>query len=112
MKLRIMVADDHELVRRGLCTLLQAHDDWEICGEATDGREAVEKAKHLKPDVIILDVGMPNLNGLDATRQLCRQNPHYKVIVLTITDTDRSFARHWTPGRAGLCSSPTRPGTW
>jgi DNA-binding NarL/FixJ family response regulator len=102
MKLRIMVADDHELVRRGLCTLLQAHEDWEICGEASDGREAVEKAKHLKPDVIILDVGMPNLNGLDATRQLCRQNAHYKVIVLTITDTDQVIREALDAGARGF----------
>jgi DNA-binding NarL/FixJ family response regulator len=102
MKLRIMVADDHELVRRGLCTLLQGHEDWEICGEASDGREAVEKAKHLKPDVIILDVGMPNLNGLDATRQLCRQNAHYKVIVLTITDTDQVIREALDAGARGF----------
>lgn len=102
MKLRILVADDHELVRRGLCTLLQAHEDWEICGEAVDGREAVEKAKQLKPDVIILDVGMPNLNGLDATRQLCRQNAHYKVIVLTITDTDQVIREALDAGARGF----------
>jgi DNA-binding NarL/FixJ family response regulator len=102
MKLRILVADDHELVRRGLCTLLQAHEDWEICGEASDGREAVEKAKLLKPDVIILDVGMPNLNGLDATRQLCRQSSHYKVIVLTITDTDQVIREALDAGARGF----------
>jgi len=88
MKLRILIADDHEVVRRGLCTLLQAHEGWEICGEATDGREAVEKAKQLKPDIVILDIGMPNLNGLAATRQLAH-DPSCKIIVLTITDSDQ-----------------------
>src|ERR1700681_1255257 len=88
MKLRILIADDHEVVRRGLSTLLQAHDGWEICGEAKDGREAVEKAKQLKPDVVIVDVGMPNLNGLAATRQLAQQSPNCKIIVLTIDDSD------------------------
>jgi DNA-binding NarL/FixJ family response regulator len=88
MKLRILIADDHEVVRRGLCTLLQSHDGWEICGEATDGRDAVEKATRLRPDIVVLDVGMPNLNGLVATRQLTQQDPHCKVILLTITDSD------------------------
>jgi DNA-binding NarL/FixJ family response regulator len=102
MKLRILIADDHELVRRGLVALLQAHEGWEICGEATDGREAVEKAKQLKPDVVILDVGMPNLNGLAATRQLSRQDPHCKIIVLTITDTDQIVQEALDAGARGF----------
>jgi DNA-binding NarL/FixJ family response regulator len=85
-----------------LCALLQAHEGWEICGEAKDGREAVEKAKQLNPDVIILDVGMPNLNGLDATRQLCRQNMGYKIIVLTITDTDQVIREALEAGARGF----------
>ena len=89
MKLRILIADDHEVVRRGLAALLQTHEGWEICGEAADGREAVEKAKQLKPDFIILDIGMPNLNGLAATRQLAQHDPSFKIIVLTITDSDQ-----------------------
>jgi DNA-binding NarL/FixJ family response regulator len=89
LKLRILIADDLELVRRGLCTLLQAHQDWEICAEAADGREAVEKAARLKPDIVILDVGMPNLNGLAATRLLIDHDPNCKVIVLTVTDADQ-----------------------
>jgi len=72
VKLRILVADDHELVRRRMCVLLQARPDWEVCGEASDGREAMKKAKLLKPDVVILDIGMPNLNRLAATRQLAQ----------------------------------------
>jgi DNA-binding NarL/FixJ family response regulator len=102
MKLRILIADDHELVRRGLVALLQAHEGWEICGEANDGREAVEKAKQLKPDVVILDVGMPNLNGLAATRQLSRQDPHCKIIVLTITDTDQIVQEALDAGARGF----------
>lgn len=68
--LRILVADDHEIVRRGLVSLLKSHAGWDVCGEAHDGREAVDKAKALRPDIIILDIGMPNLNGLEATRQM------------------------------------------
>jgi YesN/AraC family two-component response regulator len=63
--LRILVADDHEIVRRGLVSLLKSHAGWEVCAEAQDGRQAVEKAKELRPDVVILDIGMPNLNGLE-----------------------------------------------
>jgi DNA-binding NarL/FixJ family response regulator len=102
VKLRILLADDHEIVRRGLCALLQNHEGWEVCGEATDGREAVEKAKQLKPDVVILDVGMPNLNGLDATRQLVQYDPNFKVIVLTITDSDQVIREALDAGARGF----------
>jgi DNA-binding NarL/FixJ family response regulator len=102
LKLRILIADDHELVRRGLCTLLQAHHDWEICAEAADGREAVEKAARLKPDIVILDVGMPNLNGLAATRLLIDHDPHCKVIVLTVTDADQVIREALDAGARGF----------
>ncbi len=102
MKLRILIADDHEVVRRGLVALLQAHDGWEICGEATDGREAVQKASQLKPDVVILDIGMPGLNGLAATRQLTQQDRHFKVIVLTITDSDQVIREALDAGARGF----------
>jgi len=102
MKLRILIADDHEVVRRGLCTLLQSHEGWEICGEATNGRSAVEMARELKPDVVILDIGMPNLNGLAATRQLVQQDPTCKVIVLTITDSDQVIREALDAGARGF----------
>jgi DNA-binding NarL/FixJ family response regulator len=102
MKLRILLADDHEIVRRGLCALLQKHEGWEICGEASDGRDAVEKAKQLKPDVVILDIGMPSLNGLDATRQLMQHDPNFKVIVLTITDSDQVIREALDAGARGF----------
>ncbi len=86
---RILVADDHEVVRKGLCALLQAQPDWEVCGEAADGREAVEKAQQLKPHVVILDIGMPVLNGLEATRQMLRANPQAKILILTLHDSDQ-----------------------
>jgi DNA-binding NarL/FixJ family response regulator len=102
MKLRILIADDHEVVRRGLCTLLQTHEGWEICGEAKDGREAVEMSKQMKPDVVILDVGMPNLNGLAATRQLTQHDPRQKVIILTITDSDEVIREALDAGARGF----------
>ena len=102
MNLRILLADDHEIVRRGLCELLQKHEGWEVCGEACDGREAVEMAKQLKPDVVILDIGMPNLNGLDATRQLRQHDPHFKVIILTLTDSDQVIREALDAGARGF----------
>ncbi|MGB8830565.1 MAG: response regulator transcription factor [Candidatus Sulfotelmatobacter sp.] len=102
MKLRILIADDHELVRRGLSSLLQTHEGWEICGEASDGREAVEKAKLLKPDFVIVDIGMPNLNGLAATRQLAQFDPNFKIIVLTITDSDHVIREALNAGARGF----------
>ena len=86
---RILVADDHEIVRQGIRALLQAHPGWEICGEAADGREAVEKAGALTPDVVILDVGMPNLNGLSATRQILKQHPQARVLILTMHESEQ-----------------------
>jgi DNA-binding NarL/FixJ family response regulator len=102
MKLRILIADDHEVVRRGLSSLLQAQEGWEVCAEASDGREAVEKAKLLKPDCAILDIGMPNLNGLAATRQLTQHDPSLKIIVLTITDSDHVIREALDAGARGF----------
>jgi DNA-binding NarL/FixJ family response regulator len=102
LKLRILIADDHEVVRRGLSALLQMQEGWEICGEAADGREAVEKAKQLKPDFIILDIGMPNLNGLAATRQLVQHDPSFKIVVLTITDSDHVIREALDAGARGF----------
>ena len=102
MNLRILLADDHEIVRRGLCALLQKHEGWEVCGEASDGREAVEMAKQLKPDVVIVDIGMPHLNGLDTTRRLLQHDPHFKVIVLTITDSDQVIRESLDAGARGF----------
>jgi DNA-binding NarL/FixJ family response regulator len=80
---RILIADDHELFRRGLRSLLTSHPGWEVCAEAADGREAVEKTRRFKPDVAILDVNMPNLNGLEATRQIHEEFPQTQVLVVS-----------------------------
>lgn len=102
MSFRILVADDHEVVRRGLCALLQAQPDWEICGEAADGREALEKAQKLKPDVIILDIGMPSLNGLEATRQILKLNPQTRILILTLHDSDQVVREVLNAGARGF----------
>jgi DNA-binding NarL/FixJ family response regulator len=87
--LRILVADDHEIVRRGVCTLLQSHPGWEICGEAMDGVEAVELARKLIPDVVVLDISMPRQGGLDAARAILQENGKQKILFLTIVDSDQ-----------------------
>ena len=102
MPFRILLADDHEVVRRGLCALLRAQPDWEVCGEVGDGRQAVEKAGELKPEVVILDIGMPNLNGLEATRQILKANPHIKVLILTLHDSDQVVQEVLNAGARGF----------
>jgi DNA-binding NarL/FixJ family response regulator len=86
---RIFIADDHEVVRRGVRALLEAHPGWEVCGEAKDGREAVEKVKEANPDLVLIDVGMPNLNGLDAARQIITALPAVRVLVLTMHESEQ-----------------------
>jgi DNA-binding NarL/FixJ family response regulator len=86
--LRLLVADDHEIVRKGLRSLLEAQPGWQVAGEASNGREAVEKAKELHPDVTVLDIGMPSLNGLEATRQMLRNDARAKILILTVHESD------------------------
>jgi DNA-binding NarL/FixJ family response regulator len=86
---RILVADDHEIVRHGISSLLSKRSGWDVCAEAVDGREAVEKAKELRPDLIILDLHMPSRNGLEAARQILRENLLQRILVLTITYSEQ-----------------------
>jgi DNA-binding NarL/FixJ family response regulator len=86
---RILVADDHPIFRFGLCSLLSSHKDWEICGEAVDGREAVEKCKRLKPDLLILDICMPKLNGVDAARQILKNDPAQRILIVTDVNSEQ-----------------------
>ena len=85
---RILLADDHEVVRQGLRRLLEARPGWEICGEAGTGREAVEKASQLKPDVVVLDYSMPGLNGAEAARQIIQRVPRAEVLILTMHSSE------------------------
>lgn len=101
-RLRVLVADDHEIVRRGLISLIRSHPDWEVCAEADNGRQAVEKANQSKPDIAILDIGMPVLNGLEATRQILRARPAVKILVLTVTDTDQAVQAVLDAGARGF----------
>jgi DNA-binding NarL/FixJ family response regulator len=85
---RLLLVDDHEIVRRGLRSILAVRRDWEIVGEAANGREAVELARRWKPDVVIMDISMPELNGLDATRQILSISPRTEVLVLTMHESE------------------------
>jgi len=84
--MRILIADDNDLVRRGLIRLLSAESGWTVCGEARDGLEALQKARELLPDLIVLDLRMPGMNGLDATRRLRLELPEAKILLITQHD--------------------------
>jgi PAS domain S-box-containing protein len=99
---RILIADDHEVIRRGVRALLAAGKDCEICGEAVDGQDAVEKARLLRPDLIIMDVSMPNLNGLEATRVIRRTLPSTQVLILTQHDSQEMMRQAANAGARGF----------
>jgi len=101
MAVTILIADDHEVVRRGMKSLLQSHPGWEVCGEAADGREAVELAKKLKPNVVVLDVTMPELGGLEATRQILRALPRVEILILTMHDSEELVREVFDAGARG-----------
>lgn len=86
--LRILVADDHQVVRTGLRTLLESKTGWQVCAEAANGRDAVERAGALQPDVAVLDIGMPLLNGMEATRQIRKVSPGTEILILTMHDSE------------------------
>jgi DNA-binding NarL/FixJ family response regulator len=86
---RILIADDHEIVRVGLRALLEGHAGWEVCGEANNGKEAVEKAGKLHPDLVILDVTMPQLNGLESTRRILSASPDVRILVLSMHESEK-----------------------
>jgi DNA-binding NarL/FixJ family response regulator len=100
--LRILIADDHEVARRGIRSLLESHVGWEVCGEAADGREAVAYASKLKPDVFLLDIGMPNLNGLDAARQILAMMPEARILILTVHDSEQVIREVLAAGARGF----------
>jgi DNA-binding NarL/FixJ family response regulator len=101
-RLHILVADDHEVVRKGIRTLLESRPEWEICGEACTGRDAIAKTVRLKPDVVLLDITMPGLSGLEAIPEILRACPHTKVLVLTMHDSGRMASRVLAAGASGL----------
>lgn len=100
-KIRIIIADDHGVVRKGLRFLLERSPDMEVLGEAADGREAVRLTEQLNPDVVIMDIAMPQWNGIDATAQIIRQNPQIGVIMLSMHSDESYIMRALTAGAKG-----------
>ena len=106
-KITILLAEDHAIVRQGLCALLNADGHFLMVGEARNGREAVELAHALKPDVILMDIAMPVLNGLEATRQILTANPAAKIIILSAHSDDAYVERMNEVGVAGFVEKQT-----
>src|SRR5712671_4465248 len=106
---RIVIADDHPIVRDGLKKLLLLEDDFEIVGEAGDGREVLEKVRDLDPDVLLLDLRMPNLDGLGALQALMQVNKRTRVIVLTASEDKNEFVQAMKLGCSGIVLKQTAP---
>jgi PAS domain S-box-containing protein len=101
---QILIADDHEMLRRGLRSMLEKEPDWEICGEAVDGQDAVDKATAFRPDLVILDINMPVLNGLVAVRQILRNSPETRILIFTVHDSDQTLKEIQAAGAHGILS--------
>jgi two-component system, NarL family, response regulator NreC len=99
--LKILLADDHVLVRQGLRKILEEQPDWEVVAEASDGREAVRQALALEPDVVVLDIGMPLLNGIEATRQIARRFPHINILILSMHAQEAYITQAMKAGARG-----------
>ena len=101
MATRVLLVDDHEIMREGMCALLRKHSEFDIVGQAADGRKALELVAELQPDVVIMDIGMPNLNGIEATRQILAQNPNIKIMALSTHSEGTIVARMIKSGACG-----------
>jgi len=100
--LRILIADDHEVARKGIRVILESQAGWEVCCEAGDGRKAVELVLQSRPDVMLLDIGMPNLNGLDAARQILAVMPDARILILTLHDSEQAVREVLAAGARGF----------
>jgi len=105
--LRILLADDHTIVRHGLRKILEEHRDWQVVAEAGDGREAIRLAGDLQPDVAILDIGMPLLNGIEATRQIARRVPEVKILILSMHSDEAYIIQALQAGARGYLLKDT-----
>jgi DNA-binding NarL/FixJ family response regulator len=99
---RILIADDHDVVRCGVRTLLETHPGWTVCGEARDGREAIAKVAELRPDLVVMDVAMPTLNGMDAARQILKDRPGTPILIFTLYESDELIRQVLEAGARGF----------
>lgn len=99
--LRILVVDDHEVFRRELRALLEAHPGWKVVGEAANGRDAAEMVKQLEPDVVVMDISMPEMNGLEATRSILETAPQTEVLILTMHKSEQMMREAVKAGARG-----------
>src|ERR1035441_3884034 len=89
-KTRVLLVDDHQVVRRGVAGLIgDANSDWEVCGEASTGREAMAAAASLRPDIVVMDISMPDMNGLESTREILKNNPGTEVLILSVHESEQ-----------------------
>jgi DNA-binding NarL/FixJ family response regulator len=102
MRIRILLVDDHRIIREGLQVLLTAQEDFELAGEAENGHQAVAMTRELSPDVVVMDIAMPDLNGVDATRQIISHSPNVKVVVLSANVDQRLASQVMAAGAMGL----------
>jgi DNA-binding NarL/FixJ family response regulator len=101
-KTRILLVDDHHVVRRGVAALIEdARPEWEVCGEASTGREAVTAAASLRPDIVVMDISMPDMNGLEATREILKDNPGAEVLILSMYESDQMVHDMFSAGARG-----------
>jgi DNA-binding NarL/FixJ family response regulator len=100
-KIKVVIADDHTLVREGIIALLRLYDDVEVVGEASDGKEAIDKVDALRPDIILMDIAMPGLGGLEATIEIKKRNPDVRIVVLTQYDDKEYISRFLKAGISG-----------
>jgi len=98
---RVLIVDDHAFIRRGIQAILQSFPEWEFCGEADNGNDAIRLADKLKPEIIIMDVSMPGLNGIEATRSIRKTNPHAKIVLLTLHESGELVRSAFRAGAQG-----------
>lgn len=100
-KIRVLVVDDHTIIREGISLLLKAHQDIEVVGEAVDGVDAIEKMRQLRPDIVLMDLSMPRMGGVEATQQIKKEHPEVQVLALTVHGNPEYFLRILSAGASG-----------